>query len=157
MQSGLFDYAPNRWIDVNNLCVKETVTVEITPADEARAVALLTQDVEVTIGVGHDDLIRGEASTRREFFNEPDTIDVDSNEYLEKVAEEIQEYFHDLYVDTTWPECPFHRRHPLWLHDGNWTCEQLRVPVARLGELRASRDSAGRYVILVGRDQTSAE
>jgi hypothetical protein len=32
----------------------------------------------------------------------------------------------------------------------------LRVPVARVGELRASRDSAGRYVILVDRDHSPA-
>jgi hypothetical protein len=87
--------------------------VEITAADEARAVALLSHDVEVTIGAGHANVIRSEASTHRTFFNEPDSIDVDSGEYLEKVAEEVQQYFHDCFVDTTWPECPFHRRHPL--------------------------------------------
>jgi hypothetical protein len=130
--------------------------VEIAAEDEARAVALLSNDVEVTLGAGHADVIRSEASTRRTFFNEPDTIDVDSDEYLEKVAEEVQQYFHDCFVDTTWPECPFHRRHPLWLHHGSWTCEQLDAPVARLGELRASRDSARRYVVHVDRDHSPA-
>jgi hypothetical protein len=130
--------------------------VRITLADEARAVALLTHDVEVTAGAGQEGVIRGEASMRRRFFNEPDTIRVDSKGYLEKVAEEVQQYFHDCFVDTTWPECPLHRRHPLWLHQGSWTCEQLGTRVARLGELRASRDTTGRYVILVDRDHTPA-
>jgi hypothetical protein len=125
--------------------------VEIMPADEARAVALLASDVDVTLGVGHESLIREVASMRREFFNEPDTIDVTPDEYVERVVEEVQQYFQDCFVDTTWPECPFHHRHPLWLHDGYWTCEQLRAPVARIGELRASGDSRGRYVILADR------
>jgi hypothetical protein len=126
---------------------QESTIVEIVSADEARAVALLGHDVGVTIGTGHENVIRSEASTRRAFFNEPDTIDVDSDRYVEKVVEEVQQYFHDCFVDTTWPECPLHRRHPLWMHDGNWVCEQSQIIVARLGELRASHDSAGQYVI----------
>jgi hypothetical protein len=128
-------------------------SVRISLADEARAVALVTHDVEVTVGTGQQEVIRREASMRRTFFNEPDAIDVDSREYLQKVAEEIQQYFHDCFVDITWPECPLHRRHPLWLHQGSWTCEQMSVRVARLGELRTAHDSAGRYRIVVDRDR----
>ena len=130
--------------------------MEINSADEARVVALLSHDVAVTVGAGHENVIRSEASTCRALFNEPDTIDVDSDEYLEKIVDEVQQYFHDCFVDTTWPECPFHRRHPLWAHDGSWVCEQAGTVVAKLGELQASRDSAGRYVIRVDRDQAPA-
>ena len=52
--------------------------MEIAAEDETRAVALLCNDVEVTIGAGHADVIRSEASTRRTFFNEPDTIDINT-------------------------------------------------------------------------------
>jgi hypothetical protein len=128
--------------------------VEITPADEARAVALLNHDVEVTLGTGQEDVIRHEASALRTMYNQPDIVHVDSERYLEKVVEEVQQYFHDCFVDTTWPQCPLHRRHPLWAHSGNWTCEQLNVPVARFGELYASRDSQGRYVIRADPDRT---
>jgi hypothetical protein len=121
--------------------------MEITPADEGRAVSLLTHDVEVTLGTGQEDFIRHEASVFRAMYNAPDIVPVDSQEYLEKVAEEVQQHFHDWHIDTTWPECPLHRRHPLWVHDGSWTCEQLNLPVAALGELQASHDSSGRYVI----------
>ena len=128
----------------------------ITPEDEARAVALLTNDVEATIGSGQEYVIRNEASTRRAFLNEPDTIDRTADEYLDMVAEEVQQYFHDCFVDTTWPACPFHRQHPLWLHQGTWTCEQLQAPVAALGALRASRDPAGGYVIIADPDPRPA-
>src|SRR6185436_16828699 len=108
------------------------------------------------LGAGQQDAIRREASIRREFFNEPDTVDVDAEEYLTNVAEKLQQYFHDCFVDITWPECPLHRRHPLWLHEGSWTCEHLSAPIARLGALRATRESAGRYRIVVNRDHPPA-
>jgi hypothetical protein len=130
--------------------------VKITSAQEERAVALVTHDVEVTLGPGHEDAVRHEASMRREFFNDPGSIDADRDKYLAKVAEEIQQYLHDGFVDNTWPECPFHRRHPLWLHEGSWVCEQSLTRVARLGELRASRDSTGRYLILADGDHVAA-
>jgi hypothetical protein len=126
---------------------REGRALKITRAHEARIVALLTHDVEATLGGGQNDVIRSEAAARREFFNDPHSIDADWDGYMEKVAEEVQQYFHDCFIDITWPECPLHRRHPLWLHHGSWTCEQLHAPIARLGELRASPDSAGHYVI----------
>ena len=128
--------------------------MKITAADEARATTLISHDVEVTLGGGHEELIRGQASRRRRFCNDPETIDVSTDEYLENVAEEIQQYFHDCFVDTVWPACPFHQRHPLWLHAGMWTCEQLSAGVARLGELRATHDSFAGYRIVVDRDRT---
>ena len=34
-----------------------------------------------------------------------------------RVAEEVQQWLHDTFLDPTWPACPEHRRHPLWLSD----------------------------------------
>ena len=47
---------------------------------------------------------------------------------VHSVAEGIQQYLHDTFVDTTWPACPEHHNHPLFLHmlpDGSlmWECE----------------------------------
>ena len=128
----------------------------ITPDDEDRAVVLVGQDVEATIGPGQESAIRHEASVRRDFFNAPNVRGVSYNEYLEKVAAEVQQHFHDCFVDTTWPTCPFHARHPLWLRDGSWTCEQSNASVARLGELRASRDANGQYRIVANWDHPFA-
>lgn len=115
--------------------------MKITRDHETRAIALITHDVEATLGTRHKDDIREQASLRR-------TIDAAGpDEYCVSVAEEVQQVFHDCYIDITWPRCPFHDRHPLWMHDGCWTCEELGARVAKLGELRATRDSAGRYVI----------
>ena len=54
------------------------------------------------------------------------------------LGENVQQSLHDQHVDTSWPSCPWHLRHPLWLApydstDLSWTCSG-RV-VARLGEL----------------------
>jgi hypothetical protein len=65
------------------------------------------------------------------FRDEPD-------DYVAKVVEEDQQGFHDLFIDTTWPACPFHSRHPLWLHSGHWTCDQDSVCLAPLGQLKSS-------------------
>ena len=60
-------------------------------------------------------------------------------EFALSVGEGIQQYFHDTFVDTTWPSCPDHPNHPLWLHaaaDGSlqWRCEKgtLSLPLGSL-------------------------
>ena len=106
----------------------------ITHSDEADVVRLLGDDVAATIGDGHDDVIRSYAAKVREFRHVRD-------EYFDKVVEDVQQYFHDVFIDTTWPACPLHQRHPLWYHDGYWVCEQTGTRVAPLGRLR---DGLGR-------------
>ena len=59
--------------------------------------------------------------------------------YIERVVGDVQQTLHDLHLDTTWPACPRHRRHPLWCHGDAWTCEQDRVVAARRGELAPAR------------------
>lgn len=54
------------------------------------------------------------------------------------MAESVQQDVHDEFVDTTWPRCPRHARHPLWCRDGVWRCEQDDVAVALLGEFAAA-------------------
>jgi hypothetical protein len=108
----------------------EPTPMTVTVADEARVIQLLRQDVAATLGAGYEKIIRDTAVRVRAFRNEP-------NDYVEKVVEDVQQEFHDLFIDTTWPRCPLHSHHPLWLHDGYWLCEQAHTRVARLGELRA--------------------
>jgi hypothetical protein len=101
----------------------------VTDADQADIVRRLTRDVDLTVGLGHENEILRQASLRRAYYFD------DLEGYREKVVEEVQQYFHDLFIHTTWPSCPRHRRHPLWLHGEFWTCEQDGVPIGRLGEL----------------------
>jgi hypothetical protein len=54
------------------------------------------------------------------------------------VAEVIQQWLHDTFLDTTWPQCPEHRRHPLWLNEDVppiWTCDETQQPICALGQL----------------------
>ena len=107
----------------------------ITDSDEAEIVQLLHQDVAATLGPGYEADIRNHASRIREFLDERD-------DYFDKVVEDVQQDFHDLFIHTEWPPCPLHRRHPLWYHDGFWVCEQLGSRIAPLGSLRDGLASA---------------
>ena len=106
----------------------------VTDADEARVVRLLNQDVAATIGAGYEGSIRHAAAHVRTFRDDPD-------DYTDKVVEDVQQEFHDLFIDTTWPACPFHPNHPLWLHNEQWVCERTQTPIAPLGGLRRRGNS----------------
>ena len=106
----------------------------VTDSYEARVVRLLSQDVAATLGSGYEGSIRDAAARVRTFRDEPD-------DYVEKVVEDVQQEFHDLFIDITWPACPFHPNHPLWLHKEQWVCEQTQTPVAPLGSLRRGATS----------------
>ena len=100
----------------------------VTDADEERIVRLLSQDLKTAIGPGHEGLAVENASRLRQFIDEP-------VQYAERVVDDTQQDIHDFFIDTTWPKCPRHQRHPLWLRDNTWWCEEDRVRVANFGEL----------------------
>ena len=100
----------------------------VTDTDEADIIRLLGEDVLATRGGRFADDIRAHAARIREFHD-------DRALYFDMVVQDVQQDFHDLFIDTTWPTCPFHRRHPLWYHDGFWVCEQSGTRVAPLGGL----------------------
>lgn len=50
-------------------------------------------------------------------------------------------HVHEQRWSTTWPTCPLHGSHPIWLHSpylptAMWTCRKGDVPLGRLGALR---------------------
>ena len=96
--------------------------------DEARVVSLLRRDAEATIGPGRDGRILEAAARRRRYVYVP-------AQYVGEVVDDVQQYFHDARIDTTWPACPHHPNHPLWFSDGWWRCERIEEPIARLGTL----------------------
>jgi hypothetical protein len=100
----------------------------VPEADEDRVVALLRADVEATIGSGHSEAIVNAAARHRPHAGDPAG-------YVDEVVNDVQQYFHDTFVDTTWPSCPHHPNHPLWLSNGWWRCERVEEPIARLGTL----------------------
>jgi hypothetical protein len=98
----------------------------LTDQDEANVIALLERDVEATLGHGHGDVIRKETQNSRKYVTDPAY-------YVDKVVEDVQQYFHDCRIDITWPACPRHPNHPMWFENGMWTADGK--PVAKLGEL----------------------
>lgn len=55
-----------------------------------------------------------------------------------QVAEEVQQWLHDSFLDTSWPPCPSHRNHPLWLTEDPpfiWQCPRDAIAVVPLGHL----------------------
>jgi hypothetical protein len=102
---------------------------EVSAEDEDRVVALIRADVEATIGPDYDEPIV-EAAARRRLLYVGDPVG-----YVDVVVDDVQQYIHDAFVDTTWPACPYHPNHPLWFSLGWWRCESIEQPVARLGSL----------------------
>src|SRR6266487_453697 len=67
------------------------------------------------------------------------TLPVSQRDLREDIAayciEEVQEYFQDTFVDTTWPACPRHPNHPLHFEGGYWHCPSDGAVIAPLGKL----------------------
>lgn len=97
--------------------------------DEMRLVQLISDDLAATVGSTLEDVVVEAAARVREFASDRDS-------YRQQVVDDVQQYVHDAYIDTTWPACPMHPNHPLWLSDGWWRCEHAGVPIAELGRLQ---------------------
>jgi hypothetical protein len=99
-----------------------------------RAVELVTHDLVATLGWDTRTATRlaGREARKVAQFARAD-------DYICRVAEEVQQYLHDTFVDTTWPACPHHPRHPLWLNNHPppfaWHCPASGQPIAAIGEL----------------------
>ncbi|MGE5838089.1 MAG: hypothetical protein ACM4AI_26685 [Acidobacteriota bacterium] len=59
----------------------------------------------------------------------------DDARFVDWLVEDVQQYVHDTYIDTTWPACPKHPNHPLWIRNGWWCCGDDRI--AELGSLKS--------------------
>lgn len=102
--------------------------------DFARTAELLEQDVARTLGPSHRPVVHAAARAVA-------CLELADSEAT--LVEDVQQRFHDRFVDTTWPACPRHPAHPLWYAEGAWWCTQDRVMIARLGELPARSRPAG--------------
>ncbi|MEO7192617.1 MAG: hypothetical protein ABI051_16315 [Vicinamibacterales bacterium] len=95
----------------------------------ARVIELLQRDVIGTIGEAHAAYTLHRAAELRAMGLASD----------EKLVEDVQQEIHDTFVDTSWPECPRHGKHPLWYRAGAWYCDAVDRPVAMLGTLAELR------------------
>lgn len=98
-------------------------------------IALLEHDVQTTLGRSYEPLIRQTAEEHRLFFDlhagEDESV---LDQFFDRVVDDTQRYFHR-FVDTSWPPCPVHPHHALWLVDDHWTCKETENAHGRLGEL----------------------
>ena len=104
----------------------------VSESDRARIVRLLLLDVEATIGPDYEAVVLDNAVNVASFADDP-------VRYRDKLVEDVQQHFHDSFVDVTWPTCPRHSKHPLWLRGDSWYCAQDDEAIAELRELRSIR------------------
>ena len=100
----------------------------------AALVESLERDVAATVGERYRQWVRQAA------------VNVEGLDIVDgraKLVADVQQAFHDEFIDTTWPSCPRHHRHPLWYRDGGWWCEADGVFIARLGDIGLASRPAG--------------
>lgn len=113
----------------------------VDPANVAQAVVLVSMDLSATLGLPSqtaEALARREAVAAAEIMNEWDDDEVSWPLFLARVVEETQQWLHDTFIDTTWPRCPEHGNHPLWLNDdesAGWACAATNTTVCPVGQL----------------------
>lgn len=92
-------------------------------------IPLLERDVVRTLGARHKAIVRDAAAN---------VAILGMVARCEKLVEDVQRYFQDSFVETSWPACPRHPAHALTYRDGAWWCDRDTVPIAAVGELPAS-------------------
>jgi len=100
----------------------------VTDELAADVIARLRHDLAASLGEDHEQLVRQQVASVRTFVDEAEW-------FVRKVIEDVQQRLHDERIDTLWPRCPRHHRHPLWERDGAWVCEQDGIVGARAGQL----------------------
>jgi hypothetical protein len=124
--------------------MRQSGTVEVTEEQIAHAANLVAHDLVATLGWAEDEA-RTVAEREARHWAEMAQVWDDSRAsppdmYTLHVAEEVQQWLQDTFVDTTWPACPEHPNHPLQLDETDdrlvWRCPRTGEAVAPLGGLR---------------------
>lgn len=105
----------------------------VSALDEETVTRLLMKDVAATLGSSHRDHIRSTASDHRRLADH-------YGDFVDRVVNDVQQFFHDTRIDTTWPACPSHSNHPMWFEAGWWRADGEPVaPLGGLGDWLAGR------------------
>ena len=91
-----------------------------------KTMLLLAQDVSATLGEQHVPVVWSLAKGMQ---------DRDGEDRSRQCIDEVQQYFQDTFVDTTWPACPRHPNHPLDCEGGSWHCPSDGAVIVPLGKL----------------------
>jgi hypothetical protein len=154
-----------RWLTAEDgtcrVVTEECEPVRIDEQALTRAVELIAHDLTATLGW---DAGRAQTEARNALDNRADWLptelawdDLDRAmqwEVLDEVVvgavEDLQQYLHDTFVDTSWPPCPRHPHHPMWLGEGQgggivWCCPREHAEIAPLGMLPGPAYPPGRH------------
>lgn len=104
-------------------------TPQAPPPDEV--IDLIAPDLVATLGWTFDQAREVVATAGTVYDQDPELAAF-------QVAEEVQQWLHDSFLDTSRPPCPSHRNHPLWLAEEppfSWHCPRDAAAVAPLGQL----------------------
>src|SRR5689334_11802196 len=109
-----------------------TLTLEYVTS----VVDALVDDVAASLGCGVDvatDAVLAEALSILSWMDD----DLGDAFFARKLGDDLQQYLHDRFVDTTWPACPDHPNHPLDLRGEPpvWTCPTTHTSKCGLGRL----------------------
>ena len=112
-------------------------------SNELAIIEALARDVAATVGLrdraAFINRLVGEALDMRSRISpKPDV-----HSFRDYLVAEFQQRMHDEFVDVSWPRCPRHPNHPMWLQDGAWHCAKDDVRIALLGELGSGMESGG--------------
>lgn len=96
----------------------------------------LIDDVVASLGCSADvatDAVLAEALSILSWMDD----DLGDTFFAIKLGDDVQQYFHDRFVDTTWPACPDHPNHPLDFKGEpmTWTCPTTHESKCSLGNL----------------------
>jgi len=105
----------------------------IAQADTDRVSRLLGHDLAETVGSGYELNVEEVVARIRRLADDP-------KDFEQRVVDDVQQWIHDSFADTSWPSCPEHPHHPLWYSEGWWRCKQSGTRVAPLGALRINDD-----------------
>jgi hypothetical protein len=114
-------------------------TINGLPVGAQEAVVALLRDLEASLAP--EALLELEAATIArvgELLDFVDQIDI-----AQALVNDVQQQIHDEFIDVSWPRCPRHPNHPLWLVDRHWQCTRDKVTVAALGELSTAWQTSG--------------
>lgn len=109
------------------------------PMEAQEAVVALLRDLRATLAP--EALLELEAATiarAGELLDVVDPIDI-----AQPLVDDVQQQVHDEFIDVTWPRCPRHPNHPLWLVGGQWQCTRDNVAVSALGKLSTPPGTSG--------------
>jgi hypothetical protein len=101
----------------------------VPQAEADRVSRLLAHDLRETTGSDHQPVVEEAVARIRLLADTP-------QDFEQRVVDDVQQWVHDTFLDTSWPGCPEHPNHPLWYAEGWWRCERTGMRVAPLGGLR---------------------